>query len=107
MQNLTIFQALFKPRQEYWSGLPFSSPGDLLNPEIKFKSPALADGFFTSEPPGSPPEDISVPNSLNIAYKTATSSTRMNLFTGPRTENKHKPKQGGSEEDYNFFKLII
>jgi len=28
-------------RQEYWSGLPFPSPGDLPNPEIKPKSPAL------------------------------------------------------------------
>ena len=28
-------------RQEYWSGLPFSSPGDLPNPGIKPKSPAL------------------------------------------------------------------
>ena len=28
-------------RQEYWSGLPFPSPGDLHNPEIKFLSPAL------------------------------------------------------------------
>ena len=36
-------------RQEYWSELPFSSPGDLLNPEIKptsLKSRALAGGFF-------------------------------------------------------------
>ena len=29
------------PRQEYWSGLPFPSPGDLPNPEIKPRSPAL------------------------------------------------------------------
>ena len=28
------------PRQEYWSGLPFSSPGDFLNPEIEPMSPA-------------------------------------------------------------------
>ena len=28
-------------RQEYWSGLPFPSPGDLLNPGIKAVSPAL------------------------------------------------------------------
>ena len=35
-------------RQEYWSGLPCPSPGDLLNPEIKPVSPALAGGFFTS-----------------------------------------------------------
>ena len=30
------------PRQEYWSGLPFSSPGDLPNPGVERDSPALA-----------------------------------------------------------------
>ena len=39
-------------RQEYWSGLPFPSQGDLPNPGIKLPSPALAGGFFTTEPPG-------------------------------------------------------
>ena len=34
------------PRQEYWSGLPFPSPGDLPDPGIKPVSPALAGGFF-------------------------------------------------------------
>ena len=34
-------------RQEYWSGLPFPTPGDLPNPGIEPVSPALADGFFT------------------------------------------------------------
>ena len=33
-------------RREYWSGLPFPSPGDLPNPEIEPASPALAGGFF-------------------------------------------------------------
>jgi len=42
------------PRQEYWTGLPFLSPGDLPNPRIEPISPALADGFFTTEPPGKP-----------------------------------------------------
>ena len=39
-------------RQEYWSGLPFPSPGDLPNPGLKLTSPALAGRFFTPEPPG-------------------------------------------------------
>ena len=34
------------PRQEYWSGLLFPSPGDLPQPGIKLASPALAGGFF-------------------------------------------------------------
>ena len=41
-------------RQEYWSGLPFPSPEDLPNAGIESTSPALADGFFTTEPPGKP-----------------------------------------------------
>ena len=39
------------PRQEYWSGLPFPSPGDLPDPGIKPTSPAPAGWFFT-KPPG-------------------------------------------------------
>ena len=35
------------PRQVYWSGLPFPSPEDLLNPGIE--ASALAGGFFTTE----------------------------------------------------------
>ena len=42
------------PRQEYRSGLPFLSPGDLPDPEIKPMSPALAGRFFTTEIPGKP-----------------------------------------------------
>ena len=40
-------------RQEYWSGLPFPSPGGLPNPDtgIKPVSPALAGRFFGTEPP--------------------------------------------------------
>ena len=41
-------------RQEYWSGLPFPSPGDLPGPGIKPGSPALEADALTSEPPGKP-----------------------------------------------------
>ena len=44
-------------RQEYWSGWPFSSLGDIPNPGIKpvsLVSSVLADRFFTTEPPGKP-----------------------------------------------------
>ena len=43
------------PSQEYWSGLPFPSPGDLPHPGIKPTSPASAGGFFTTEPLGEAP----------------------------------------------------
>ena len=44
-------------RQEYWSGLSCPPTGDLPNPGIKpasLMSPALADRFFTTEPPEQP-----------------------------------------------------
>ena len=39
-------------RQEYWSGLPFPSPGDLPDPEIEPRSPALQVDALPSEPVG-------------------------------------------------------
>ena len=39
-------------RQEYWSGLPFPSPGDLPNPEIEPGSSTLQADSLPSEPPG-------------------------------------------------------
>ena len=47
-------QSVGFPREEYWSGLPFPSPGDLSNPGIKPTSPMLAGRFFTTEPQGNP-----------------------------------------------------
>ena len=41
-------------RQEYWSGLPFPSPEELLDPGIKPGSPALQVDSLPSEPPGKP-----------------------------------------------------
>ena len=41
-------------RQEYWSGLPFPSPGDLPDPGVEPGSPALQANALNSEPPGKP-----------------------------------------------------
>ena len=49
------------PRQGYWSGFPFRSPGDLPDPGIEPASPALAGGFFTAEPPEKPHSKV-IPN---------------------------------------------
>ena len=43
------------PRQEYWSGLPFPSPGDLPDPGIKPGSPALQADSLPPEPSGKSP----------------------------------------------------
>jgi len=45
-------------RQEYWSGLPFPSPGDLSNPGIEPTSSALAGRFYMTVPPGKPPNQM-------------------------------------------------
>ena len=40
------------PRQEYWSGLPFPSPGNLPDPGVELRCPALQADALPSEPPG-------------------------------------------------------
>ena len=53
----TVAPGLLCPGQKYWSGWPFSIPGDLPDPVIEHElpvSPALAGRFFTTEPPGKP-----------------------------------------------------
>ena len=51
--NLLGFSVHGILQQEYWSGLPFPSPGDLPDPGIEPGSPALEADALTSEPPGS------------------------------------------------------
>ena len=56
-------------RQEYWSGLPFPSPGDLPDPKIKPGSPTLQADSLPSEPPGKPlPLTWKEPNPTGIYY---------------------------------------
>ena len=55
-------------RQEYWSGLPFPSPGDLPDAGIEPRSPALHADFLLSNPPG------------NSVVKLLTNTS---FFTGP------------------------
>ena len=45
-------------RQEYWSGLPCHSPGDLPDPRTELEYHTLAGGFITPEPPGTPLYDL-------------------------------------------------
>ena len=76
------------PRQEYWSGLPFPSPGDFPNAGIEPTSPALAGGFFTTELPGKPKKKYSlrgvtqhtfIPGMWYSKQDSASAGTRMNL----------------------------
>ena len=66
-------------RQEYWNGLPFLNPGDLPHPGIKPESPmspALAGGFFTTEPPGKPTEALCPSQSCTHLERTSCHNFR-------------------------------
>ena len=51
-------QSMEFSRQEYWSGLPFPSPGDLPDRGIEPGSPALPADTLPSEPPGKPSNNM-------------------------------------------------
>ena len=61
-------------RQEYWSGLPLPSPGDLPNPGMEPTSPVLAGRFFNTEPPQKP--------SFTKLTTSNTSQQRQDLLKG-------------------------
>ena len=61
-------------RQEYWSGLPFPSPGDLPNPGIELGSPTLqVDSLLSEPPPKDPPE-------IHISHLVDGSLRSLSLF---------------------------
>ena len=68
-------------RQEYWSGLPFPSPGDLPDPGIEPRSPTLQADALISEPPGKP--------------KLSCSLSRVRLFATPWTVAYQAPVSMG------------
>ena len=63
-------------RQEYWSRLPFPSPGDLPNPGTKPISSALAGGFFTTAPSGKLFSKVGIKNKLSVALCVVTIKTK-------------------------------
>ena len=72
---------------EYWSGQPFPSRGDLSDPAIKPASPALAGGFFTTEPLGNPCDDITIfyfHHELTFTTLSNQSCTFQNIYSSMR-----------------------
>ena len=73
--------------QEYWTGLPFPSPGDLPNPGIEPRSPALQADALTSEPPGivfhSYPFHIYKVCSSSFSFQILLICTTSFFFVGP------------------------
>ena len=103
-------------RQEYGSGLPFPSPGDLPNPGIEPASSALAGRFFTTEPPGKslsgllqqPHTGVSISNFCPIQFfgqlnlhVCAQSFSHVQLFVTPWTLSRQVPPSVGfSRQEY-------
>ena len=52
----SLSMRILQARVEYWSGLPCPPPGDLPNPGIKRRSPALQVVFLPAEPPAGKPK---------------------------------------------------
>ena len=74
-------------RQEYWSGLPFPTIGDVPYPEIKPISlvpPALADRFFTTESPGKS-KTVSVSSLKNKSHESCTFGLQFGLLVNTHT----------------------
>ena len=90
------------PRQEYWSGWPFPSPGDLPDPGIEpmsLASPALA-GSFTAEPLGKPYRDLERLNKKRLKVKVKLLS-RVRLFATLWTVSyQAPPTMGFSRQEY-------
>ena len=74
-------QAMEFSRQEYWSGLPFPSPGDLPNPGIEPGSPALQADALSSEPPGNPNAHVSMLFSQIIPLSPSPTESKSLFFT--------------------------
>ena len=73
-------------KQEYWSGWPFPSPGDLPNPEIEPGSPALQAGSLLSKPP-----------------RKYSLSPLLNWKTSYLLFNKLTPKHSGFKQPPSFI----
>ena len=77
-------------RQEYWSGLSFHSPGDLLGPGIKSRSPALQEDSLPAEPPGKPSFCCTV-KKINYVYTYIPSLLDLPPIPSPSRPSRPSP----------------
>ena len=77
-------------RQEYWSGLPFPFPGDLLDPGIKSGSPALQADSLLSEPPGKPQCQKAKPKGLKLSLRLERNPHVITKLLTPGKKKKEK-----------------
>ena len=82
-------QSMEFSRQEYWSGLPFLSPGDFPNPGTEPRSPALQADALLSEPPGKWVMHFKGYSSihLNPSFKVLATTSKMRPFLGFNWQN--------------------
>jgi len=78
-------------RQEYWSGLPFPSPGNLHSPGIKPRFPALQADALLSEPPRKPQHH---PTGLSSAHSPQSASLESTPMSLPFSLGCEHPEQG-------------
>ena len=77
-------------RPQYWNGLPFPSPGDLLNPGMEPKSPTLQADSLPSEPP-------SEPHAIPIRRDTRSDQP---------SYSKHQQRQAESDGTENWLAIL-
>ena len=89
-------------RQEYWSGLPFPSPGDLPNSGIEPGSPTFQADTLTSEPPGKPGPTLMLLNlgAKNLEYFAPQPYQRRDSrwMAAPSLKTYHGMSTGGKDE---------
>ena len=81
-------------RQEYWSGLPFPSPGDLPNPGIELRSPALQRDPLLTEPPGKPSQ-MCCNEEVTNSYITVISHGKKDYWLHPSKDVNEKTFEWG------------
>ena len=89
-------------RPEYWSGKPFPSPGDLPNPGIKARSPALQVDSLPSEPQGKPKTSLPL---LPIIFLAWDRLWLFDLHFPSNSETKWKRKKCTSFEHLLWARL--
>ena len=82
------------PRQEYWSGLTFPSPGDLPDPETESPGiPAMAGRSFTIEPTGKPQGAMTERETVNLFRKPNSNRCWGNISLAGNQNNLKAPCQ--------------
>ena len=92
-------------RQEYWSGLPFPSPGDLLDPGIKPMSPELQSDSLPSEPQGKGAH-VKMFN-IFCHYENANQTTTRYHYSPITMANKCSPKCLQESRDRKSHTLLV